>query len=129
TEGPHNYTVQVFPPAMPSLKAVNTLANVAVQVSNEKELRILYVQGALTWDYKFINLALRTDPTIKVTGLTRTSRESVFRQNVESAGELVNGFPSSLEELAPFRVVVLSNVRPADLTSAQQEILARFCSD
>jgi uncharacterized membrane protein len=128
-EGSHNYTVQLFPPPSPSLKCINALANVPVRISNEKELRILYVQGALTWDYKFISLALRNDPTIKLTGLTRTSKQSVFRQNVETAGELVNGFPNTLEELSSFRVLVLSNLRPADLTPAQQDILARFCSD
>ena len=72
---------------------------------------------------------MRKDQTIKLTGLTRTSKQSVFRQNVENAGELLNGFPTSLEELAPFRVVVLSNLRPADLTPAQQEVLARFCGE
>ena len=128
-QGLHNYAVQMFPPDQPGLKCVNVLATTAVRVSDEKELRVLYVQGALTWDYKFISLALRNDPTIKLTGLTRTSKQSVFRQNVESAGELMNGFPNTLEELAAFRVVVLSNLRPADLTPAQQEVLARFCSE
>lgn len=127
--GAHNYAVQLLPPELPKLKCVNTLANTAVRISDEKELRVLYIQGALTWDYKFINLALHNDPTIKLTGLTRTSKQSVFRQNVESAGELLNGFPASIEELAPFRVVVLSNLRPADLTTVQQEVLARFCGE
>jgi uncharacterized membrane protein len=128
-QGVHNYAVQLLPPNLPNLKCVNMLANTAVRVSDEKELRVLYIQGALTWDYKFISLALRNDQTIKLTGLTRTSKQSVFRQNVESTGELMNGFPTSLEELAPFRVVVLSNLRPADLTPAQQEVLARFCGE
>jgi uncharacterized membrane protein len=128
-EGVHNYSVQLLPPDVPGLKCVNMLASTSVRVSDEKELRVLYIQGALTWDYKFVSLALRNDQTMKMTGLTRTSRQSVFRQNVESAGELMNGFPTSLEELAPFRVVVLSNLRPADLTPAQQEVLARFCGE
>jgi uncharacterized membrane protein len=128
-QGVHNYAVQLLPPNLPGLKCVNMLANTAVRISDEKELRVLYIQGALTWDYKFISLALRNDQTIKMTGLTRTSKQSVFRQNVESAGELMNGFPTSLEELAPFRVVVLSNLRPTDLTPAQQEVLARFCGE
>ena len=128
-QGVHNYAVQLLPPDVPGLKCVNMLANTSVRVSDEKELRVLYIQGALTWDYKFISLALRNDQTIKLTGLTRTSKQSVFRQNVESAGELMNGFPTSLEELAPFRVVVLSNLRPTDLTPAQQEVLARFCGE
>jgi uncharacterized membrane protein len=100
-----------------------------VRITSEKELRVLYIQGALTWDYKFIGMALRNDPTMKLTGLTRTSKQSIFRQNVESSGELMNGFPTSLEEIAPFRVIVLSNIRPADLTAEQQEILARFCGE
>ncbi len=128
-QGVHNYAVQLLPPNLPNLKCVNLLASTAVRISDEKELRVLYIQGALTWDYKFINLALRNDQTIKLTGLTRTSKQSVFRQNVESAGELMNGFPTSLEELAPFRVIVLSNLRPVDLTPAQQEVLARFCGE
>jgi uncharacterized membrane protein len=128
-QGVHNYTVQLLAPNVAGLKCVNMLANTSVRVSDEKELRVLYIQGSLTWDYKFISLALRKDQTIKLTGLTRTSKQSVFRQNVESAGELMNGFPTSLEELAPFRVVVLSNLRPTDLTPAQQEVLARFCGE
>jgi uncharacterized membrane protein len=128
-QGVHNYSVQLLPPNLPNLKCVNMLGNTAVRVSDEKELRVLYIQGALTWDYKFIGLALRNDQTMKLTGLTRTSKQSVFRQNVEGAGELMNGFPTTLEELAPFRVVVLSNLRPADLTPVQQEVLARFCGE
>jgi hypothetical protein len=128
-QGAHNYSVQLFPPNLANLKCVNTLANTAVRVSDEKELRVLYVQGALTWDYKFVSLALRSDPTIKITGLTRTSKQSVFRQNVESPGELLNGFPNTVEELAPYRVVVLSNLRPTELTSAQQDVLGRFCGE
>ena len=127
--GAHSYKVQLLPPELPNLKCVNALATTTVRISDEKELRVLYVQGALTWDYKFISLALRNDTTIKLTGLTRTSKQSVFRQNVETAGELMNGFPNSLEELAPFRVLVLSNLRPSDLTPAQQEVLARFCGE
>ena len=127
--GAHDYKVQLLPPELAHLKCVNALATTTVRISDEKELRVLYVQGALTWDYKFISLALRNDTTIKLTGLTRTSKQSVFRQNVETAGELLNGFPNSLEELAPFRVMVLSNLRPADLTPAQQSVLARFCGE
>ncbi len=128
-QGEHNYTVQLFPPNLPNLKCVNAIANSSVRIADDKELRVLYVQGTLTWDYKFIGMALRHDQMIKLTGLTRTSKQAIFRQNVETAGELLNGFPNSLEELASFRVVVLSNLRPADLSPTQQDILARFCSE
>jgi uncharacterized membrane protein len=129
TEGGHTYTVQVVPPAVPQLKCPNTTLTAAVRVSDEREVRILYIQGALTWDFKFVNLALQGDPTVKLTGLTRTSKQSIFRQNVESAGELLNGFPTTIEEVAPFRVIVLSNLRASELTPAQQDLLARFCGE
>src|SRR6185369_5146894 len=71
TQGVHNYSVQLLPPNAPDLKLVSTQGRTSVRISDEKELRVLYIQGALTWDYKFIGLALRHDPTIKLTGLSR----------------------------------------------------------
>jgi hypothetical protein len=127
--GAHNYSIQFLPPAAPGLKCVNTVGSASVRIAEEKELRVLYVQGALTWDYKFVTLALKSDPSIKLTGLTRTSKQSIFRQNVETSGELLGGFPTTLEEIAPFRVVVLSNLKPIDLSPPQQELLGRFCGE
>ncbi len=128
-EGVRQYTVQFLPPTAPGLKCANSIASTTVQVSSEKELRILYVQGALTWDYKFAAWALKGDPSVRLTGLTRTSRQSIFRQNVETSDELLRGFPTTMDEIAPFRVVVLANLSPADLAPAQQELLARFCGE
>ena len=68
-QGVHNYAVQLLPPNAPGLKCVNMLGSTSVRVSDERELRVLYIQGALTWDYKFVSLALRKDQTIKLTGL------------------------------------------------------------
>ena len=44
-QGVHNYAVQLLPPNVPGLKCVNMLANTSVRVSDEKELRVLYIQG------------------------------------------------------------------------------------
>lgn len=127
--GAHEYSIQAVVPPAPHVKSVSTMGYASVRVAEEKELRVLYVQGALTWDYKFVSLSLKDDVSMKLTGLTRTSKQSVFRQNVESSGELLNGFPTTLEEIAPFRVIVLSNLKPIDLSPAQQELLGRFCSE
>lgn len=128
-EGVHEYTVELVLPARKDLVCVKTQASAHVQVSREREFRVLFAQGTLTWDFKFIGLALRADPTIRVTGLSRTSKQSVFRQNVESAGELTEGFPETLAQIAPYRVVVLSDLKPSDLTPVQQDVIARFCGE
>jgi uncharacterized membrane protein len=128
-EGTHNYGVQLEPPNLSDLIVAKQTGSTQVVISNEKDLRILFVQGALTWDYKFVLRALKSDPAIRLTGLSRTSDHSSYRQNVEKAGELIDGFPTTLDQLAPFRVVVISNLKARDLTEAQQELLTRFCGE
>ncbi len=126
-EKPHRYTVQVVPPADPAVKCPATAASAVVRVVGEKEFRVLFVQGALTWDYKFIRLALAGDRTIQISGLSRTASGSAFSESSGDEKDLASGFPRTGEELAKFRVVVLSNLRPADLSPEQQELLAAHC--
>lgn len=128
-EGSYKYTVQLLPPATQEVRCRDSRATATVRVSEEKGLRVLYAQGALTWDFKFIHRALRADPSVQFTGLSRTSRESVFYQNVGSDSELSGGFPSELQQMSPFHVVVLSNLSAAYLSPHQQELLARFCGE
>lgn len=128
-EGVHQYVARLVLPAGSERVIGTSSAAAEVRVSLEKEFRVLFVQGSLTWDFKFIARALTEDPTVKLTGLSRTSEQSIFRQNVEAAGELVSGFPESIEEIAKFRVVVLSDLSPRDFNGAQQETLARFCRE
>ncbi|UCE49064.1 MAG: hypothetical protein JSW47_02765 [Phycisphaerales bacterium] len=128
-QGVHTYTIQLQPPDVEGLRCMGTLAAERVRIFRGRDLRILYAQAAPGWNYKFIRMALRSDPTIKLTGLTRTSTESIFRQDVADSDELADWFPSTVEDIASFGVVVLSNLRPSDLTSTQQELLKRFCSE
>lgn len=128
-EGVHQYAAQLDLPPDSGFIFANRSASAEVRISPEKEVRVLFAQGALTWDFKFIARALQNDPMMKITGLSRTSEHSIFRQNVEAAGELLDGFPEKIEDIAPFRVVVLSDLQPQDFNPAQQETLARFCRE
>lgn len=128
-EGLYEYTVELQAPTSPDLVTVSTRASTPVRVSEEKTFRVLFAQGALTWNFKFIGRALASDPGVSLTGLSRTSEQSMFRQNVESAGELLDGFPDDLTELAPYRVLILSDLGPDDLTPSQQETVARFVGE
>lgn len=127
--GIFRYTVQCALADTKAVRVLDSSASATVRVTDEKDLRVLFVQGALTWDYKFIRIALLGDPAIRLTGLSRTSTSSVFYQNIEDSDELKSGFPTKIEQLAPFSVVVLANLRHSDLTAPQQEVLARFCGE
>ncbi|HWB59475.1 MAG TPA: hypothetical protein VG733_08285, partial [Chthoniobacteraceae bacterium] len=134
-DGTHIYTVQLQLPRPAGANAADALTclkkeeSAQVRITGENEMRVLFVQGKLTWDFKFIGRALAEDPSVKVTGLSRTSVKSVFRQNVLTPGELTSGFPTTMEEIAPFRLVVLSSINPTGLSQPQQELVARFCSE
>jgi uncharacterized membrane protein len=123
----YRYTIQLLPPADPAIKCPSTSGSAVVRVEGEKDFRALFVQGALTWDYKFIRLAISGDRTVKLSGLSRTASGSAFFESSEDEKDLVGGFPKTNEDLAKYRVVVLSNLRPGDLSPAQQELLASYC--
>lgn len=128
-DGVHEYGLVARPLPGVRVASASLRASAVVRIGAERDFRVLYVQGALTWDFKFIGRALRQDAGLRVTGLSRTSQQSVFRQNVESAGELAGGFPREATEIAPYRVVVLSDLKPADFSPDQQQLLARFCGE
>jgi uncharacterized membrane protein len=128
-EGTHEYTVQLMPPTDPGLHCINRQATATVRISGERELRVLFAQGLLTWDYKFVRLALAGDPSIRMTGLSRTSDNRYYHQDIETVGELAGGFPSTIEAFAPFQVVVISSMKASDLSPVQQDLLARFVGE
>lgn len=123
--GVFRYQVRCQP--IEPFKLLDAEASATVRIAAERELRVLFAQGGLTWDYKFIRIALLGDPAIRLTGLSRTSSSSVLYQNVEDASELKDGFPTSLDQLSPFSVVVMSRLRPSDLSSQQQQLLLDYC--
>jgi len=123
------YTIQLLPPSVSGLTTARTQASVNVRITDEKELRVLFVQGGLTWDYKFIRLSLSDDPSIRFSGLSRSSSDASFFENVENDDDLLEGFPTTIERLTKFQIVVLSNLHPRDLTTNEQQLLTKFCGD
>ena len=55
----HTYRVRLLPPADATVSCPQTDVAATVRVVKERDLHVLFVQGALTWDYKFIRLALQ----------------------------------------------------------------------
>lgn len=129
SDGVHTYEIKLMPPADESIVISNSEMTTTVRSVSSKEIQVLYVQGGLTWDYKFVHIAMSKDPTIRLTGLSRTANASRFFESVQSDVDMINGFPNTLEKLNQFRVVVLSNLRPGDLTTNQQELLAKYCGE
>ncbi|MCO6454572.1 MAG: hypothetical protein J5I93_04570 [Pirellulaceae bacterium] len=128
-EGLVSFSVRLLPPNDPAIVCPSQELSAGVRVTEERDLRVLFVQGGLTWDYKFVRLAVGSDPSIRLSALSRSANRSSMFQNIQGDADLVGGFPSSLQQLARYRVIVLSNLGPADLNEAQQQLLDRFCGE
>jgi len=104
---------------------LNNAVSRMVQVTGSKP-RILYLEGEPRWEFKFIRRAAQEDRTVKLVTMMRTTQNKIYRQDVENAKELEQGFPASVDELFRYQAVILGSVELGYFTPAQQELLRNF---
>jgi len=109
----------------------NLTNNVQRRVMNvaNKPKRILYVEGEPRWEYKFIRRALHNYGGIELVSLLRTSPNKFYRQGVQSAQELADGFPKTREVLFAYDAIIIGSLEAAELSSEQQANLRDFVSE
>lgn len=126
--GRYHYKVRVHWPDVHRIRSANSQGEVVVTVTDEQRWKTLFVQGGLTWNYKFLQIAVQHDPAIELACLSRTANQTHFFQATNDSS-LSGGFPATLDQLAEFRVVILANLKPEDLRPAQQQLLLQFCRE
>jgi uncharacterized membrane protein len=87
---------------------------------------ILYVEGEPRWEYKFVRRAAERDRALRVASVVRTTTNKYYRQGVDSAAELVEGFPVSAAELFAYDAVVVGSYEAAGLRPEQHRLLKEF---
>ena len=87
---------------------------------------ILYVEGEPRWEYKFVRRAAERDRALRVASVVRTTPNKYYRQGVDSAAELVEGFPISAAELFAYDAVVIGSYEAAALRPEQHRLLKEF---
>jgi uncharacterized membrane protein len=98
-----------------------------LQVRHRRE-KILYVEGEPRYEIRYILDAVDADSNLQVVLLARTAKNKWFRRNVDSAGELAGGFPTTRAELFRYRAVVLGSIEASAFTPDQLRMLADFVS-
>src|SRR5690606_410363 len=98
-----------------------------MEVPRERR-HVLYIEGEPRWEYKFVRRALDKNPSVRLASLLRTTPNKFYRQGVESADELANGFPADEETLFEYDALVIGSYEAAALTPAQQQMIADFVS-
>jgi uncharacterized membrane protein len=106
----------------------NTINNTRTHVMDVTPRRqnILYIEGEPRWEYKFIRRAADTDPTLRLASMVRATPNRYYRQGIEQAEELADGFPKKIEELFGYDAVVIGSFEASALSSDQHEALKEF---
>lgn len=87
---------------------------------------ILYVEGEPRWEYKFLRRAAERDRALRVASVVRTTPHKYYRQGVDSAAELSEGFPVSAAELFAYDAIVIGSYEAANLRPEQHRLLKEF---
>ncbi|MEO5511021.1 MAG: vWA domain-containing protein, partial [Longimicrobiales bacterium] len=91
------------------LVAENNIQETVVDVSTARE-KILYFEGEPRYELKFLRRAVAADSSIQLVTLQRTADKRYLRLDIDSANELVAGFPATREELFTYRALVLGSI-------------------
>jgi uncharacterized membrane protein len=87
---------------------------------------LLYVEGEPRWEYKFMRRAMDQDKSVRVVSLLRTTTNGLYRQGVDTADELQDGFPRQREDLFKYDALIIGNIQAAYFTRAQQQLIQEF---
>lgn len=124
--GPRQLMVRVAPANGEKLLQNNERAAL-LEVRNGRE-KILLVDGEPRFEGKFMRRALTDEKNLQLVVLQRTAPEKFMRLDVDSAGELDDGFPKSRAELFAYRALVLGSVEASFFTHDQLQMIAEFVS-
>ncbi len=89
-------------------------------------LRVLYFEGHLRRDFKFIKRALEDDQVITFSSVSRTGTGKYYRQGLTSAEEMRGGFPNTRADLYRFHAVLLGDLEASAFAPEQLQMLEQF---
>ncbi|MYJ38608.1 MAG: DUF3416 domain-containing protein, partial [Gemmatimonadetes bacterium] len=106
----------------------NNVLHSVVQVRDRTE-KILYFEGEPRHEVAFMLRAVRADENLQVVLLQRTAENKFFRRNLDDPLELVEGFPTTREDLYRYRALVLGSIEASFFTHDQLDMMADFVSE
>jgi len=124
TPGPRTLTFRVSP--QPGEMVTQNNAQQALVVVRDAREKILYLEGEPRYELKFLRDAIAADSNLQLVTLVRTAENKFLRIDVDSAEELVGGFPKTREELYRYRAVILGDIEASFFTHDQLAMLADF---
>ena len=123
-EGARSYRIGMES-AAGELNTTNNAQDMLVDARTDT-LRVLYYEGHLRQDFKFIKRALEEDQVVDFTSITRTGTGKLYRQGIRSPEELAGGFPNDAAALYAFDALILGDIEATDFSPSQLGLIESF---
>ncbi len=126
---PQNTGIHRLRLALPRLQDEKILQNnqrsFTVNVTNPR-IRVLYVEGVVRAEYRFLRRALASDPNIKLTSVIKLTKDQFYQQGVDPGISLQQGLPTTEKGYKVFDVILMGNLRRQEFKRNQLDLLTQF---
>jgi uncharacterized membrane protein len=124
--GVHRYTLTAKPAADDPVPDNNS-QELVIEVVDWKP-KILYIEGEPRWEYAKLRESVAEEKNVILVSVLRSADGKFYRQGVENADELVNGFPKSEEDLFKYDGLILGSMEATFFTFDQLKAIEQFVS-
>lgn len=124
--GLHRYTLTARPPSDDPIPDNNS-QELVIDVVDWKP-KVLYIEGEPRWEYAKLRESVAEEKNIQLVSVLRSADGKFYRQGIENADELVNGFPKSEEELFKYDAVIIGSIEATFFTFDQLKAVEQFVS-
>jgi uncharacterized membrane protein len=124
--GVHRYALTAKPAADDPVPDNNS-QELVIDVVDWKP-KILHIEGEPRWEYAKLRESVAEEKNIILVSVLRSADGKFYRQGVENADELVNGFPKSEEELFKYDGLILGSMEATFFTFDQLKAIEQFVS-
>jgi uncharacterized membrane protein len=127
TAGPRQFRFRI-PAQDGELVLENNEQAALIDVVDDRE-KILYFEGEPRHEVAFMRRSIAEDKNLQLVVLQRTAENKYMRLDVDSAEELLGGFPKTREELFRYRGLILGSVEASHFTHEQLRMIADFVGE
>ncbi|MDY7010943.1 MAG: glutamine amidotransferase, partial [Planctomycetota bacterium] len=92
------------------------------------QIRVLYVEGTMRPEYKYIRRTLAADPNVKSICMARLAQNRFLSQG-SIDGKRLTGLPKTDEDFALFDVIIIGDLDRTFMSDDQMERIRRFVND
>ncbi len=93
---------------------------------SEGNIKVLYIDGVLRWEFKFLRRTLKIDPDVSLIALVRVGKKIVFSETGGQRPVTLRGKIFTTERLKDIDVVILGDIESSYFSQKELQNLVKF---